>query len=324
MDALENDGELYDAPLDWFRFDADFSSEIGRSALFNGPVSDFGRWAKLLVILARVKGHALVMGDNMTCDYVMRCLEFSDRASLAAFVARMSGTGVIDYDPETDSVSESQVAESAQKMASKRASCSRAGKRSGKVRSLGSAGGEAVTPRLEPADGERLLNSPKANLQLELNTRSADVERTLNAPRTKSNTVTVTSTLTSTSTKEHCPNPKRAEAIGRVIGHLNEVAHKSYRASSKKSAQSVSARLAEGYTEEQLFHVIDVKCEEWLGTDMEKFLRPETLFAPSHIEGYVNQPLRAETSRKERAIPHGQYGVRDSASHWSMPGIREE
>lgn len=124
--------------------------------------------------------------------------------------------------------------------------------------------------------------------------------------------------------KSYCPNPKRAEAIGRVIGHLNEVAHKSYRSSSKKSAQSVSARLAEGYTEEQLFHVIDVKCEEWLGTDMEKFLRPETLFAPSHIEGYVNQPLRAETSMKERAIPQGQYGVRDAGSHWSMPGIREE
>lgn len=319
LDACEHDGELYDAPLDWFRFDADFSSEIGRSALFNGSVSDFGRWAKLLVILARVKGHVLRMGDNMTCDYVMRCLEFSDKASLAAFVARMSATGVVDYDPETDTVSERQVSESAEKMASKRASCRRAGKRSGQVRSLGSAGEDDAKPRLVPAEGERALNAPKANLQLELNTRSTDVERTLNTPRTKSNTITVTSTVTSTSTKEHRQKRGDEEAIGRVISHLNDVAHKSYRASSKRSAQAVRARLADGYTEEQLLHVIDVKCEEWLGTDMEKFLRPETLFAPSHIEGYVNQPTRASMRQREREIPRGQYGVRNSVSHWSMP-----
>lgn len=118
----------------------------------------------------------------------------------------------------------------------------------------------------------------------------------------------------------HRRDPEREEAVGRVISHLNEVAHKSYRASSRKSAQTVGARLSEGYTEDQLVHVIDVKCEEWLGTDMEKYLRPETLFAPSHIEGYVNQPARADAMRRGRDVPRGQYGVRDPGGHWAMPG----
>lgn len=86
--------------------------------------------------------------------------------------------------------------------------------------------------------------------------------------------------------------------------------HKAYRATSRKSSQAVNARLSEGYTEQQLIHVIDVKCEEWLGTEMEKYLRPETLFAPSHIEGYVNQSTRPEVARGRRAEV-GLYGLEE-------------
>ena len=34
--------------------------------------------------------------------------------------------------------------------------------------------------------------------------------------------------------------------------------------------------------------VIDTKAKEWMGTDMEKYLRPETLFG-SKFENYLNQ-----------------------------------
>lgn len=323
MAESAQDDEFYDAPIDWFRFDADFTTDIGRSALFDGSVSDFGRWAKLLVIMARVRGHVLHMDDNMTCSYVMRHLEFSDKASLAAFVARMSDTGVISYDPESQTVSERQVSESAEKIASKRASCVRAGKRSGRARLQKAAGSGHDAPKLPPTEPELALNAPSTDVEHTLNGRSTDAQHSLNESRTKSNTLTVTSTVTSTRDKVHCPNRGEEATIRRVISHLNDVAHKSYRASSKKSAQSVSARLAEGYTEEQLLHVIDVKCEEWLGTDMEKFLRPETLFAPSHIEGYVNQPMRPSSQGTQRRIPQGQYGVRDAGGHWSMPTRQE-
>ena len=96
------------------------------------------------------------------------------------------------------------------------------------------------------------------------------------------------------------------EAVRRVIGRLNERAHRSFRPDAPKSASIVGARLRDGYTERQLMHVVDVKCEEWLGTEHEAYLRPETLFAPSHIESYVNQPMRA----RGRASPRpGEYGI---------------
>ncbi len=38
--------------------------------------------------------------------------------------------------------------------------------------------------------------------------------------------------------------------------------------------------------------MIDKKTTEWKGTEMEKYLRPETLFSPSKFENYLNQPAK--------------------------------
>ena len=57
----------------------------------------------------------------------------------------------------------------------------------------------------------------------------------------------------------------------------------------------MKARLNEGFTEEDIRKVIDKKTEEWLGTEMAQYLRPETLFG-TKFEGYLNQP---ETKRKK-------------------------
>ena len=48
-------------------------------------------------------------------------------------------------------------------------------------------------------------------------------------------------------------------------------------------------RLIEGYKEEDFFLVIDKKYKEWKDSEMEKFLRPETLFS-NKFESYYNQP----------------------------------
>ena len=37
--------------------------------------------------------------------------------------------------------------------------------------------------------------------------------------------------------------------------------------------------------------VIDKKCVDWMNTDMQKYLRPETLFG-TKFESYLNQPIR--------------------------------
>lgn len=41
--------------------------------------------------------------------------------------------------------------------------------------------------------------------------------------------------------------------------------------------------------------MIDNKVAEWKGTDMEKFLRPETLFG-NKFEGYLNQQVSNKKS----------------------------
>lgn len=74
-----------------------------------------------------------------------------------------------------------------------------------------------------------------------------------------------------------------------ILSRLNEKAGTNYRASSKATQGHINARIAEGYTVEDFFSVIDKKCAEWKGSEMEKYLRPETLFG-SKFENYLNAP----------------------------------
>ena len=58
------------------------------------------------------------------------------------------------------------------------------------------------------------------------------------------------------------------------------------------------SRLNEKYTIEDFNKVIDNKCLEWLGTDFEKFLRPETLFG-SKFESYLNQKTNVRKTKED-------------------------
>jgi len=74
-----------------------------------------------------------------------------------------------------------------------------------------------------------------------------------------------------------------------VIDHLNAVTNKQYKHTSQKTAACIIARVNEGFKElTQYKYVIDVKASQWMGTDSEKYLRPETLFGPK-FEGYLNE-----------------------------------
>lgn len=74
-----------------------------------------------------------------------------------------------------------------------------------------------------------------------------------------------------------------------IIDYLNSRVNARYRWQTKYIQEYINARLKEGFTIEDFKTVIDKKCEEWLGTEMEKFLRPQTLFAPSHFQEYLYQ-----------------------------------
>lgn len=73
-----------------------------------------------------------------------------------------------------------------------------------------------------------------------------------------------------------------------IIDHLNAKAGTNYRASTESTARHIKARLNDGFTIDDFFTVIDKKVAEWKGTDMEKYLRPETIFG-SKFESYLNQ-----------------------------------
>ena len=72
-----------------------------------------------------------------------------------------------------------------------------------------------------------------------------------------------------------------------IIDYLNEKADKKYMANNKVTQKHINARLKEGYTVEDFKSVIDKKCAEWKNTEMEQYLRPETLFG-TKFEGYLN------------------------------------
>ena len=78
-------------------------------------------------------------------------------------------------------------------------------------------------------------------------------------------------------------------AVKTIISYLNHKAKKKFSHTNKEALKLINGRLNEGRTIDDFEHVIDVKCEEWLDTNMEKYLRPITLFSPSKFETYVNQ-----------------------------------
>ncbi len=86
-----------------------------------------------------------------------------------------------------------------------------------------------------------------------------------------------------------------------VIARLNEKAGTKYKASTAATRRHINARLDEGYTLENFCKVIDKKCAEWKGTEMEKYLRPETLFG-TKFENYLNAPA-------DRRKSYGANGV---------------
>ena len=102
-------------------------------------------------------------------------------------------------------------------------------------------------------------------------------------------TVTVTDTITDTvSDSEADTDKSKLTEIKEIVQYLNDKCGTRYRCQTKGTREHINARLKEGYTVEDFKTVIDKKFEEWHGTDMEKFLRPETLFA-GKFESYLNQ-----------------------------------
>lgn len=86
------------------------------------------------------------------------------------------------------------------------------------------------------------------------------------------------------------PNPNPNPYIKDILSFLNEKTGRHFK-ESKETERLINGRINEGYTVEDFKKVIEKKCKEWKDdSKMASFLRPSTLFAPSHFDEYLNAP----------------------------------
>jgi len=102
-------------------------------------------------------------------------------------------------------------------------------------------------------------------------------------------------------------NEQQSVVINSIVTYLNEVTNKHYRPDNATTMRLITARLNNGFTIEQFKYVIDVKSSHWLNSDMEKYLRPETLFG-NKFDGYLNETITTKqpSSPTEQAIRNAE------------------
>lgn len=84
-----------------------------------------------------------------------------------------------------------------------------------------------------------------------------------------------------------------------IIDCLNKFAKTNYRHTSQVTKDKIKSRWNDGFRLNDFETVIKNKCSEWMGTDMEKYLRPKTLFG-NNFESYLNQKVSKENSNTDK------------------------
>jgi len=104
------------------------------------------------------------------------------------------------------------------------------------------------------------------------------------------NSQSIDSRLTATKELKNNKNKENNIVCSDVITYLNEKAKKQYKENSSATIRMINARLKEGFTVDDFKRVIDFKASQWVNdATMKEYLRPTTLFAPSHFENYLNE-----------------------------------
>lgn len=86
------------------------------------------------------------------------------------------------------------------------------------------------------------------------------------------------------------------ESLHAIIDYFNERCGTRYTYRNQAVNRMIHARLSEGFTIDDFRTVIDTKASKW-GNDpkMRDYLRPTTLFSPTHFEAYLNETPRQQT-----------------------------
>ena len=105
-----------------------------------------------------------------------------------------------------------------------------------------------------------------------------------------------------------------------IINYLNLKTGKNFKSNSKATNTLIQARLKDGYTVDEFKKLIDNKCDQWLGTEQQQYLRPETLFAASHFESYLNETkVKSRVKNNPYDDPNGGFESLDDRPAPSEP-----
>jgi uncharacterized phage protein (TIGR02220 family) len=91
----------------------------------------------------------------------------------------------------------------------------------------------------------------------------------------------------------------------RIVSRLNELNNLHYKPETEDTLEKITARLEEGYTEEELLLVVEKMSYLWNREpkrnekDMRPYLRPSTLFRKSNFENYLNMPVNVPTDLRD-------------------------
>ena len=86
--------------------------------------------------------------------------------------------------------------------------------------------------------------------------------------------------------------------ITEILSYMNDKLQTKYKENTKTTRGHIKARLDDGFTVDDFKTVIDKKTEAWRGTEMAKYLRPETLFG-TKFESYLNEQV-VKTNKKAK------------------------
>ena len=101
--------------------------------------------------------------------------------------------------------------------------------------------------------------------------------------------------------KKLCASPEQKEIIAYLNEKLGNKPSRGFKDTNQQTLKLLNARLKD-YTKADILAVIDVKCEKWLGNEMQMYLRPTTLFNVNKFESYINE-VDLEGSESVGAMP---------------------
>jgi uncharacterized phage protein (TIGR02220 family) len=114
---------------------------------------------------------------------------------------------------------------------------------------------------------------------------------------------------------------KRTIYIVEIIEFLNSQAGTKFKPTISETIKHISARLKDGYSIDDFKIVISKKCKEWIGTEMERYIRPKTLFTPSNFESYLNQKII--NTKEEEKLQKMKEGGWQKYGGWTAEKVKK-